>query len=126
VAEQLQEARRQIGAKAILTTDYPLNSWIRFFLPRSIPVEQIDDRVRWSNEPAPDPSLFTNTLMYVCRSPCHKLTKLERRFSGVYLLETIKQDSLARSGAQYKVYRVTGPTQGVLDYRLYGADHEDQ
>ena len=125
VAAEVLDGRQRLGAGAVLTTDYPLASWLRFYLPAQIPVEQIDDRMRWANEPTPDDRIFDGVLLYVCKAPCVKLDKVERRFRSVELSGTIKQDPLGVAGARYQLYRVSGRKGAVLDYRLYGADHRD-
>ena len=89
---------------------------------------QITERMRWANEPAPDPRLFQGAALYVCKNACSKLFKIEARFRLVKLLAVLQQDAQTGAGARYRVYRVSGQRAPTLDpiSRIYGADHEDR
>ena len=125
---QIEGLRAQVGAGVILTTDYTLSSLTQLYLPSPTPVVQITERMRWSNEPAPDPRLFQGAALYVCKNACSKLFRIQARFRSVKPLAVLQQDAQTGAGAHYRVYRVSGPRAPTLDpiSRIYGADHEDR
>ncbi|MCC6889420.1 MAG: glycosyl transferase, partial [Hyphomicrobiales bacterium] len=55
LARQIDAERQRIGAPVVLTADYGLTAWLSFYLPSHSPVEQMTVRMRWVNEPAPNP-----------------------------------------------------------------------
>ncbi len=124
---QIDEVRSRVGASVILTTDYTLASWTRFYLPSPTPIEQINDRMRWANEPTPDPRLFQSRALYVCKNACGKLPTVRAKFRSVKLLVTLQQSATGRTDNHYQVYQVDGQVAPVLDAssRINGADHED-
>ena len=128
LGSRIEDLRETAGAGLILTTDYTLNSLTDFYLPSSTPVVQISDRVRWSNEPAPEARLFQGPALYICKNACSKLGKVNARFRSVKLLAVLQQDPRTGAGARYHVYRVDFPRAPVLDppERIFGADHEDR
>ena len=128
LGSKIEELRAAAGADVILTTDYTLNSLTELYLPSPTPVVQISDRMRWSNEPAPDARLFQRPALYICKNACSKLYKITARFRSVKLLAVLQQDARTGAGAHYHVYRVASPQAPILDppARIYGADHEDR
>ena len=124
---QIEGIRSRVGARVILTTDYTLASWTRFYLPSSAPIEQINDRMRWTNEPAADPRIFRGRALYLCKNKCSKLPKVQARYRSVELLAILQQNAAGRTDAHYRVYQLDGPIAPVLDpsSRVIGADHED-
>lgn len=124
---QIDALRAGAGAKVILTTDYTLASWTRFYLPSSTPIEQINDRMRWANEPAPDPSLFRGTALYICKNACSKLPIIQARFRSVTFLAGLQPYAPGRTDVHYRVYRLDGQVGRVLDppSLINGADHAD-
>lgn len=125
LAHDIDSVRENVGASSILTTDYSLASELSYYLPSPVPVEQISDRVRWANEPAPNPSLFTGPMLYVCKNACGQEPKLPQRFRHIQFLTTFPR---LRNGViidHYSVYRVSDPIGPALDpmypIRLKGA-----
>ncbi len=128
LAAEIEALRSKVGARVILTTDYTLNSLTELYLPSSTPVVQISDRMRWSNEPQPDPRLFQGQALYICKNACSKLSKIDARFSLVKLLAVLQQDPRTGAGARYSIYQVSALRAPALDpqSRIFGADHEDR
>jgi 4-amino-4-deoxy-L-arabinose transferase-like glycosyltransferase len=124
---QIDALRARAGAKVILTTDYTLASWTRFYLPSSTPIEQINDRMRWSNEPAPDARLFQGTALYICKNACSKLPALQARFRSVQLLAVLQPNAPGRTDIHYRVYQLKDQVGRLLDppSLINGADHAD-
>ncbi len=128
VGEEIDQLRARAGARVILTTDYTLASLTQLYLPSSTPVVQINDRVRWSNEPTPSPQLFQGAALYLCKNACSKLFKIRDRFGSVTPVAALRQDASTGGGPLYHVFEVSDPKAPVLDppTRIYGADHEDR
>jgi 4-amino-4-deoxy-L-arabinose transferase-like glycosyltransferase len=115
LAAEIDSIREETGAPVILTTNYGLTSWLSFYLPSHAPVEQIDNRMRWVNEPAPDHALFDGPALFICQGDCGHLTWLAKRFGNVSLISTLYRMRNGLSVASYAIYRVAAPIGPVLD-----------
>ncbi len=115
VGRQLDAVRQQTGARVILATDYTLTGWSRFYLPSKTPVVQINQRMRWINEPAPDPALLAGPALYVCRDGCPQLGDLRTRYRTVTLVAALLRSSHGKILSHYPVYQLTGQVAPVLD-----------
>ena len=127
IGRRLEAIRMAQGARAILTTDYTLASWTRFYLPSPAPVEEVTERMRWANEPPPYLSVLSGPALYICKEPCGKLPKIKARFRTVTPLALLAQVADRRAGARYGVYRVQDRTSVPLfdPANVRGADHEE-
>jgi hypothetical protein len=96
-------------------TEYQVVSWLTLYLPSHAPVEQITQRMRWANEPEPDPKLFTGPMLYVCRMPCFRLPALQGHFSAVQPLRELPRKRGGLVIEQYALYLLSGPTRPVLE-----------
>lgn len=112
---QIEQARIAAGANAILTTDYKVTGWLTFYLPSSTPVIQVNQRIRWANEPVPDQALVSGPLLYVCKNECPGLNEIKQKFATVDLLNAFARMRGALSIESYSVYRVSEPKATVLD-----------
>jgi hypothetical protein len=128
VASEIDAARARIGAPVIVADDYTLAGAIPFYLPSHAPVEQIDERVRWSAEPQPSASLFEGPMLFVCRSRCWRAPMLPGRFRQVQYLETIWRMRNGVRVERVKIYRVADPIGSALDpvypIRVNGVDYD--
>lgn len=114
-AARLDDERRKMGAPVVLTMNYGLTAWLRFYLPSHPPVEQINTRIRYVHLPEPDPALFTGPIMYVCMGECWEIDRLRQRFAEV---EPVTQLTRTRRGVpieSYTVLRLSRPLGPVLD-----------
>ncbi len=127
LSAQIDVLRARAGAKLILTSDYTLNSWAKFYLPAGTPVEQFDERVRWTNEPAIDPSLTHGTALYICGRSCWKLPRLAKRFRSVTLLAQLGRYDKGYVVNQYNIYEMKDPIGPIFDSKntIPLADHDD-
>jgi 4-amino-4-deoxy-L-arabinose transferase-like glycosyltransferase len=127
LARQVDTLRARNRATAILTTDYILNSWTRWYLPSATPVEQVNERMRWTNEPLPPLDLGHTPALYLCRNECGKLWRIRRRFRSVRRIATLDQSGDGHRVARYGVYLLREPTGPVFDSAtlVRGADHAD-
>lgn len=118
LAAQIDAIRVERGARAVLTTSYAATGWLSFYLPGRPPVIQFNERIRWVNEPAPDPALFRGPLLYVCRGTCKLAPAVRARYQS---FEEVAQFSRQRRGVTietYRLYRVSGPKGEPLDLSL--------
>ncbi len=112
---EIDTLRRQNGARTVLTTSYALTGWLAFYLPSRPPVVQINERVRWVNAPAPDPTLFFGASLYVCQGDCTDVEIIRARYSTVQELARLTRK---RNGVEidtYRVYRVQNLRGDPLD-----------
>jgi 4-amino-4-deoxy-L-arabinose transferase-like glycosyltransferase len=102
-------------AQVLLTTDYTLASTLTYYLPSHAPAEQMNERVRWANEPQPPAALFTQQMVYVCKAPCRYAPQLGNRFVEVELLGSAPRLRRGVVVERYSVYRVRGQVRPALD-----------
>ncbi len=115
LAQQIDDLRGQAHADVMLTTDYTLASALAYYLPSHTPVEQVNERVRWSNEPQPPRALFTLQMAYVCRWPCQYASQLRNRFADVQFLGSAARMRNGQEIERYSVFRVYGQRRPTLD-----------
>jgi hypothetical protein len=115
VADDIEIMRAQVNAHAVLTTSYALTGWFSFYLPSHPPVVQLNERLRYLDEPEPDKSLFDGPLLYVTEARNDQSASLAMRFKHVSPLGHIKR---VRNGAtidEYVAYSVSGLVGNPLD-----------
>ena len=110
LAAAIDMARVNLGAKAILTTSYQTTAWLSFYLPSHSPIVQFNDRIRWVQEPEPDPALFQHPLLYVCAAPCKSASIVRARYEIFEKIETITRTRDGMAIEQYDLYRAERPT----------------
>ena len=117
---EIDALRARVGAPAVLATGYATTAWLSFYLPSRPPVVQVNERIRWVNEPEPEQALFGAPLLYVCTAPCENLALVRARFARV---EEAAQLERTRSGVvieRYVVFRVEGPRDDPLERAASG------
>jgi hypothetical protein len=115
LAPQIDDLRRSTDAGIVLTKDYGLASWLAFYLPSHPPVEQITERMRWVDAPAPDPKLFQGPMLFVCSNPCSWDLELPKLFNAVERLAVLPRQRRGVTIEQYLIYRVADPRGPVLE-----------
>ncbi len=115
LAQQIDAMRQRVGAQVLLTTDYTLASSLTYYLPSHAPAEQVNERVRWSNEPQPPAALFSQQMVYVCKWPCKYASQLRNRFLEAELLGNASRMARGAVIERYSVYRVRGQVRPTLD-----------
>ena len=115
LAAEIDRVRANAQAAVILTTDYEVAGWLSFYLPSHTPVEQVNQRIRWVNEPVPDPQLFRGQMMYICKNQCSKLDEIKRKFAIVDFQGTFARMRGATQIEHYSLYRVADANGPVLD-----------
>src|SRR5262249_27485116 len=115
LAQQIDAIRQSVGAQVLVTTDYTLASSLTYYLPSHTPAEQMNERVRWSNEPPPPAALFSQQMLYVCKQPCSYADGLRHRFAEAELLGNAAREHRGRVIERYSIYRVRGQVRPTLD-----------
>jgi 4-amino-4-deoxy-L-arabinose transferase-like glycosyltransferase len=115
LAQQIDALRQSVGAQVLLTTDYTVASSLTYYLPSHTPAEQMNERVRWANEPPPPPALFRQQMLYVCKQPCSYAGGLRHRFAEAELLGNAVREHRGRVIERYSIYRVRGQVRPTLD-----------
>jgi hypothetical protein len=75
---EIDSVRYEIGANGIVTASYAETAWLSFYLPSHPPVVQLNERIRWTNEPAPRPEFLNGLLIYVRGSPLDVKARRQR------------------------------------------------
>ena len=114
-AARLDALRVKAGATMFLTTDYTMRAWLSCYLPKGAAVEQIPERIRWVDAPAPDAKALTGPMIYVCKDECAYLDGVRRTFQQVEYLETVTRERGGRVVGRYSAYRVDHPTRPALE-----------
>jgi hypothetical protein len=129
VGAEVERVRQSIGASVILADDYTLAAALPFYMqvPRDV-VQQISERVRWSNEPQPDANLFKGAMLYACRSKCFRVAWLGARFRSIQYIETVWSVRNGQRLDRVSLYRVADPIGSPLDpmypIRLKGVQYD--
>jgi hypothetical protein len=120
VVTDIDSLRKQEHASAIATTSYALTGWLAFYLPQHPAVIQLNERLRYLNEPSPDPQLLHGPLIYVTQLRNDQTKDLANHFAHVTPLGQIAR---RRNGAlidQYALYRLDGPSRSALSFDTGG------
>jgi hypothetical protein len=117
VAERIEALRLQVGARTVLAPDYSTTVLMSHYLPAAVDVEQITERVRWTNEPPVAPDAFDGPMLLVARTAGGgRLEELLRqRFAEVDRLETLTRTAHGAKLDVFTIYRVARPTGAVLN-----------
>ncbi len=70
-------------ASAILTTDYAMTAWLRFYLPADLPIIQIDEPWRWTTAPSTSASSFQHPLIYIADTRRDRKDVVKHQFASV-------------------------------------------
>jgi 4-amino-4-deoxy-L-arabinose transferase-like glycosyltransferase len=77
---------RQVSAhraSAILTTDYAMTAWLRFYLPADLPVIQIDEPWRWMTAPFATAASFQHPMIYIADTRRDRNDVVKLQFASV-------------------------------------------
>ena len=117
IADRVRALRDEAGARVVLAPDYSTTVLLWRHMPKGAEVHQIAERVRWTNEPPPDPRLFDGPIVIVARgAPGGRLeTLLRERYGQVRVLDEIRRTVRGIPLETYSVYLVTQPRGPVLN-----------
>jgi len=100
VAVPIARAVEMTQARGILTTDFPITSWLHFYLRPQVPIIMVADEFRFLTAPPATAQHLDGTLIYVALKT-DMLPVLTGRFSRVERLEGLPP-------TPFLVYRVSG------------------
>ncbi len=115
VAGRIEEVRTQSGAGMILAPNYALASLVTYYLPSSTPVEQINERLRWSNEPAPDPRLSRGPVLFICENACRELAEVSGYYRSTTLAAVIPRMGRTGVASTIRLYRMDDARADILN-----------
>ena len=96
-------------AAAVLTTDYAMTAWLRFYLPADLPVIQIDDPFRWTDAPDASPDTLKHPLIYIENSRHDRPDAVKRQFASMARCGTVSRSRWDRVIESYAAYCVRQP-----------------
>lgn len=70
-------------ASAILTTDYAMTAWLRFYLPADLPIIQIDEDWRWETAPSANLTTLEHPLIYIANVRRERTDIVKQQFASV-------------------------------------------
>jgi 4-amino-4-deoxy-L-arabinose transferase-like glycosyltransferase len=108
VATDVAALRDQHHASAVLTANYSLTGWLAFYLPKGIPVVQIDEPDRWIGAPEANASLLHRPAIFVTRPRRNETVPVARDFTNLHLLARLTRRHSGRAAGHYDVYLVSG------------------
>jgi 4-amino-4-deoxy-L-arabinose transferase-like glycosyltransferase len=115
LAAELDRLRVRQGAALVLTEDYGLAGWLSFYLPSRPPVEEVQERLRWINEPVPDLRLFERPVLFICEAGSERGAAIGARFARSALVATLIRARGGLAVRRYDVYRLEEPRGAVFD-----------
>jgi hypothetical protein len=100
-------------ASAVLTTDYAMTAWLRFYLPADLPVIQVDEPFRWTTSPDASAETFKHPLIYVENARHDRPEAVKRQFASVVPCGTISRGRWSSVIETYTAYCVRHPTKAA-------------
>src|SRR5262249_35096919 len=70
-------------ASAVLTTDYAMTAWLRFYLPADLPVVPTGEDWRWQTAPSASPDLLQRPLIYIANVRRERTDIVREQFASV-------------------------------------------
>ena len=113
IGTALQTLAREQGAAWIATNAYSLNAQLAWQLDKVMPVEQVDQRIRYAMRPEPDAGTLARPALFVAeerRDP--GLERLSARFAEVERVAVLTRSSRGTPIENLVVYRVAEPHAG--------------
>ena len=102
------------SAAFVLTRGYAATSLLTYYGPALPPVIQPDERARWAFEPPPDAALFARPGLAFAEAQAGFANQLSAHFRKVEEIDHLARKFGATPVADYVVYRVADPIDGVL------------
>lgn len=109
ISAAIQSIKQETGAESIITSDYTTNSWLRFYSPTPLMVTQINERLRWANEPAPAREIFNQPMLYICRDSCQFQDDVRSGFQQFETVETLVRRRGDLPIETYTIFLVSEP-----------------
>lgn len=103
---------REVSARragAILTTDYAMTAWLRFYLPADLPVIQLGEDWRWEKAPPPRAEVFRHPLIYIANVRRDRTDLVKRDFASVVPCTRLTRSRWRTVIDEYAAYCVVRP-----------------
>jgi 4-amino-4-deoxy-L-arabinose transferase-like glycosyltransferase len=100
-------------ASAVLTTDYAMTAWLRFYLPADLPVIQVDEPFRWTTSPDASSETFKHPLIYIENARHDRPDSVKRQFASVAPCGTISRGRWNTVIETYAAYCVRHPKKAA-------------
>lgn len=106
LAQEVDDIASREQAGYVLTSSYGLTSLLMIYSPRSIPVVQFNEPLRWISFEEPSADVFLRPGLYVAEVNKDASSELKLRFSDIRLIGTITRRRGSNVIKQYVVYRL--------------------
>jgi hypothetical protein len=116
IGREVRRLAKETGAGYIATTGYGLNGQLSYLLKDTLPVIQLNERIRYDMFPDPDPELFRQTGLYITEERRDRSAALSSEFSSIDLIATIPRTVRGTFLENLIVYEVSGPIDDPLGY----------
>lgn len=114
IGAELQRLAAEQEAAWIATDAYGLNAQLAWQLDRAMPVEQVDQRIRYAMRPDPDPERVARPALFVAQERRDPGTeRLSARFAEVEQIAVLTRRSDGTPVERLVVYRVAEPHAGT-------------
>ena len=116
IAREIEGLADAQGAAWVATSSYGLTGHLAFALHEAgapLPVFQLDERLRYAMDPAPDPALLERPALYVTLARRDHSESLAQRFSKVELLATVTREVKGVPLETIRIYLVAGAKGGA-------------
>ncbi|MEI2386395.1 glycosyltransferase family 39 protein [Breoghania sp. JC706] len=116
IAREIEDLAKRENAAWIATSAYGMTGQLAFALHEAgsaLPVFQLDERIRYAMEPAPDPALLVRPALYVAVTRRDRSDDLAGRFAQVELLATVTRQVKGVALERIRIYRIAGVRGGA-------------
>jgi hypothetical protein len=121
-AAEVDRLRIENGARWVATSSYATTGQLAFALKSTVPILQLNERMRYAHLPAVDDALLNSPAIYVELNRRQRPWMLMERFNSVKPLGTLVRTDRGVSIATYAVYLVADPIGPVLGPQLREKD----
>ncbi|MGH6887584.1 MAG: glycosyltransferase family 39 protein [Rhizomicrobium sp.] len=108
VARRIADYAEKTRARAIVTTNYPTTSWLRFYERPRLPIIQIADANRFLSSPRATRDAFGGNLLYVTRHPRRDLPAVLAHFSTAALLGVVVRLRQGQPIDKFAIFTIGG------------------
>jgi len=100
-------------ASAIITTDYAMTAWLRFYLPADLPIIQVDEDWRWQTAPSASLTTLQHPLIYIANVRHERTDVVQEKFASVVPCGTLTRARGTVEIESYAAYCVRQPKKSA-------------
>lgn len=108
VAAQVDAEAAGLKARAIVTTNYAMTSWLSFYAHAPVDIVQVEDEKRFLSSPPAGREELAGNLLYVTARPDKELPGIHERFSQVSPLARLERSRNGHPISAIYLYRISG------------------